>query len=528
MDQCLKKLGTVYQGCEAEISELVYQIEKMLNEKQLEWEVSYNILSDENNELLEIITSNKIELKEKDIEIHDLRKEIMVIEKSNYEKRILLESKISGLSHANSSVEFCLNCKAKSSPRKSTDINDVKIATLKKECNHYQDKIAELEILQTTHNAQIKLLEEQRSTILKKNEDLKQKFSNCRKEYHSKLKTTDNEIKLFLNQKDHYEVTISNLKDDLTKKDGEIKNMKNTLEDVLSSNHKNNTLFSNMKTNYDSLKEDKELLINESNGLVNKIHELEKEKEQILKKVSVITKDAESADNYVKNEVELIKAQLEIYQKENNFLRTFLIQQDRTSNSGPHCPADLEKLEADNHSLKENICNMEKEIAGILKITEQSIHPEKMQSPSSTKAEVIQVKEMYEQHLENMKAEVEQLRLANLSLKVMHQNCDHHNCLNVSDLESNKDSLILDHKFTDCLTELDNGKTKKSLHCTSPSLSIIKNIDDKQKSFIINDATCTEMSNPLTDEFAELQKSVLKKFEAKLNECVSNFNNDTV
>ena len=526
MDQCLKKLSSVYQGCEEEIGELVYQIERMLNEKQLQWDLSYNKLSEDHNQLLEFVSNYKIELKEKDTEITDLKKEIMVIDKSNYEKRIHLESKISELSQPSTGLNVCLKCKEKPFFGQSTSVHEVTIASLKNENDYYQDKIAELEIFQTTHNAQIKLLEEQRSNILRKNEDLKQKFSSYRKEFQTKIKTTDNEIQLFTKQKDQYEATIRDMKDALALKDNEIKNMKNNLEDVLSSNHKNNTLFSNMQKSFDTLNTEKESLVDQVNGLVDQTHLLGQENANLLMKMSATTNDAEFASCNVQNEVELIRAQLGIYQKENDFLRTFIMKQEKTSNPTQHCQVSfLERLEADNYSLKENILNMEQEIANILKLTERCNQPGTMLSPSSTKVEVKQVKEKYEQHLQNMKSEVEQLQLANLSLQVMHHNCSHSETTEL-DLESNNNSMLLENGVNQSLnTGISSTGSIKSEYCISNVSPGIKN--NEKNPFSINESINTTKNNSLTEEFAELQKSVLKKFEAKLNECVSNFNSES-
>ena len=218
MEQCLENLSSCYQGCEEEISELVYQINKMLNEKKMEWESSYNDLLQSHERLREDLTGYKMQLEDKDAEIIDLRKELTIIDKSNYEKRMALESKICELSQTVSDFKSHLKSNPKLNHSNTDDSLELAISALKKECDYHLDKIAELEVVQTTHIAQIKLLEEQRSNILKKNEELKQKFSKCRKEYHSKLSATDNELNLFARQKEGYESSIEKLKSTILEK----------------------------------------------------------------------------------------------------------------------------------------------------------------------------------------------------------------------------------------------------------------------------------------------------------------------
>ena len=518
MEQCLENLSNCYQGCEEEISELVYQINKMLNEKKSEWESSYNELLQNNKIMAKDLSLYKIEVEDKDAEILDLRKELTIIDKSNYEKRMGLESKICELSHTVSELKSQL----KSNPKINSSCDnslEFAVSALKKECDYYQDKIAELEVVQTTHVAQIKLLEEQRSHILKKNEELKQKFSKCRKEYHSKLNATDCELDVLAKQKDKYESSIEELKLIISNKDSEIDNVKGTLEDLLSSNHKNNTLFSNMQKNFDSLTQEKDVLMEKFESISMKNQELQNQNDSLISKLEILEQNAEQSSYGAKNEVSMLKTQLEIYLKENDFLRTFLLQKDH-SGSKKHFQY-LEKLEADNNSLKENIANMEEEIANLLKLSEQN---SRAVGTLSSPSEVKQVKERYDRHLQNMKAEVEQLTLENLSLKAMHQHCDHSV---ISELDSNGNSVVLSshgHGETDLnksgsiLSEVPALKFPET-----PSIKSVT-VDSPGKR---NLDKCSSINSPLTKEFKDLQENILKAFEAKLNQCVSNFQTGT-
>ena len=522
MDQCLKSLSSCYQGCEEEISELVYQINKMLSEKKLEWESSYDELLQSHKQVTKDLGGCKIEIEDKNAEILDLRKEITVIDRSNYEKRMVLESKICELSQTVTDLKFHLKSNPKFNSPNNDDSLELAISALKKECDYYQDKIAELEVVQTTHVAQIKLLEEQRSSILKKNEELKQKFSKCRKDYHSKLNATDCELDLLARQKADYDATIKNLKTAISEKDEEIGNIKDTLENVLSSNHKNNTLFSNMKKNFDAVTNEKDSAIEKLEHLSEVNQELEKQNEVLTSKLEVIEKNAENTSYGAKSEVGMLKAQLKIYVKENDFLRTLLLQQDRTSSTPNKQLQYLEKLEADNNSLKENIANMESEIGNLLRLSEQNNRATGASPPlSANRAEVKQVKERYDRHLRKMKAEVEQLTLENLSLKAMHQHCDHSV---ISGLESNGDSVVISND-----EDFNVDKTDRAVLTTFPNSAPNYITTPSIKSDVDSPAriNCSDKSlsikSPLTKEFQELQDNVLKEFEAKLNECVSNF-----
>ena len=514
MEQCLENLSNCYQGCEEEISELVYQINKMLSEKKLEWESSYNELLVSNEMLTKDLSTCRLELEDKDAEIADLRKEITIIDRSNYEKRMGLESRICELSHTVSDLKSQLKSNSKFNSS-CDDSLELAISALKKECDYYQDKIAELEVAQTTHIAQIKLLEEQRSNILKKNEELKQKFLKCRKEYHSKLNATDCELDVLAKQKNKFESSIKDLKVTLSQKDIEIDNIKGTLEDLLSSNHKNNTLFSNLQKNYDAVSQDKDLLTEKLDSIATKNQELQNQNDILMSKLETMGQNAEQSSYGAKTEVSMLKTQLEIYVKENDFLRTFLLQQDRTgSNSNKHFEY-LEKLEADNNSLKENIANMESEIANLLKLSEKN---SRAVGTLSSPCEVKQVKERYDRHLENMKAEVEQLTLENLSLKAMHQHCNHSV---ISGLESNGNSVVISN---DGEYECNNrGPYSDEVPALKlPETPSVKSILDSPGKRSLNGKS-SSINSPLTKEFKDLQETILKAFEAKLNQCVTNF-----
>ena len=168
METCLEKLGQSYGGCEEEISELVYQINKLLEEKRSEWEDSYNNLLERHNNLSKSVSEYKICIEDRDAEICDLRKELSVIDKSNYERRLVLESKISELSQTVTSLK---NHSPSPAPPRSPSSLELTISALKKESDYYKDKIAELEVVQTTHSTQIQLLEDQRTALLRKNEE---------------------------------------------------------------------------------------------------------------------------------------------------------------------------------------------------------------------------------------------------------------------------------------------------------------------------------------------------------------------
>lgn len=517
MENCLKNLGKCYEGCEEEISELVYQINKMLNEKKLEWEASYKELLLRNKQLADDCDGYQLELEDKSAEIEDLRKEISIIDRSNYEKRMALESKVSDLSQ----IVRNLKNRNKADVHLSNDDSlELAVSALKKECDYYQDKIAELEVVQTTHVAQIKLLEEQRCTILQKNEEIKQKFSKCRKEYQSKVNATDSELNTLAKQKKELETQIKVLKSQLTEKDEELQNVQDTLEGVLSSNQKNNTAFSNMQKTLDVANSEIDSLKKEVENLLSKNDKLELQNQDLAMKIDSMERNAENSSYGAKTEVNKLKAQLEIYVKENDFLRTFLLQQERPSSTQRDHFQYLEKLEADNNSLKDNIANMETEIANLLRLSE----PNKavgVTSPSSSKVEVRQVKERYDRHLMNMKAEVEQLTLENLSLKAMHQHCDHSM---VSGIESKNNSLLISNSSKNLEEQVDIDYIVPVPD--SPALYSEKSVIDSPCQ--ANSEKSLSIGTPLTKEFKELQENVLKQFEAKLNECVTNFYTSSV
>lgn len=514
MDQCLQSLSNCYQGCEEEISELVYQINKMLDDKKLEWECSYNELLQSHKKLSVDLTGYKVDIEDKNAEIMDLRKEISVIDRSNYEKRMVLEAKICELSQSVSDLKSHLKSNPKFNSSNNDDSLELAISALKKECDYYQDKIAELEVVQTTHVAQIKLLEEQRSSILKKNEELKQKFSKCRKEYHSKVNATDCELDSLARQRDEYEASIKKLKAASSAKDEEIINIKDTLEEVLSSNHKNNTLFSNMQKKFDAVTNEKDSLIEKLDKIRASNQELQRQNENLISKLENVEKNAENHSYGAKSEVGMLRAQLEIYVKENDFLRTFLLQQDHTGSNTPNKQLHyLEKLEADNNSLKGNIANMETEIANLVRFSEQNNRSAGTNSsPSANRSEVREVKERYERHLCSMKAELEQLTLENLSLKTKHQHCDHSV---ISGLESNGNSVVLSNDK--------EYHVEKPYVAPNPVPAFNLIASPSAKSVVDSPGR----NSPLTKEFKELQENVLKQFEAKLNECVSNFHNES-
>ena len=124
-----------------------------------------------------------------------------------------------------------------------------------------------------------------------------------------------------------------------------------------------------------------------------------------------------------------------------------------------------------------------------------------------------------------MKAEVEQLTLENLSLKAMHQHCDHSV---ISGLELNGGSVVLSNDEDFHVDKTDNAVLSSFPHSVPNYLTTPSIKSDVDSPARIN---CSEKSisikSPLTKEFQELQDNVLKKFEAKLNECVSNFQTDS-
>ena len=216
-----------------------------------------------------------------------------------------------------------------------------------------------------------------------------------------------------------------------------------------------------------------------------------------------------------------LHSQLEIHTKENEFLRQLLLQQDKGSQAPAGQLINLERLEADNNSLRQNIQNMEREIANLISLTEKSQRLSTAYSPPGISSKVLKVKERYETHLTGMKEEVEQLRLENLSLKAIHSNCEQHSFTDASfasnymaDQTSNVEELDLivdDQKAKNLLHKSPrlNSKSEISLDIGSP---VLVSKGDKECEF--------------TKEFEELQKNVLSQFEKRLNNCINNFTSD--
>lgn len=544
MEKCLERLGNSYQGCEEEISELIYQINKLLNDKKNEWELSYSKLLESHEDLSQSVSEYKIEIADKNAEISDLRKELTNVDKSNYGKRLALEERISDLNHAlSTSQEKSRLYNSRSCTPNSQDTLELTISALKKECDYYQDKIAGLEVVNTTNTTQIKLLEEQRVNILKKTEELKQKFSTCRKEYHNKLNATNVELDNLVKQQNDSEQTIIDLRTSIKEKDEEIRQFKGTLEDVLTSNQKNNTMFSNMKNSYEALKNENDGYLNHINSLKAENSKLQQDDSCLKLKLEMMEKETENTAAKAQSEVSMIRAQLDIHLKENDFLRTYLLQQEKLHPGQNNQFQFLEKLEADNLSLKENILNMEGELSNLIKLTEQKSFGTLQENTSFTS----KIKEYYEQHLTELKSEMEEIKLENLSLKAVHEHCDHSNISCFSSIHQSPGvSLVSISQADDKVKEtIEKPPMSPSFAPSEYSLSLtpqpkktdISPVTPKNEKVAefspltissfkdrCKESDSVSLSSSLTKDFEHLQKNVLRQFEQKLNECIDNFN----
>ena len=418
MDATFLHLSQSYKGCENEINELMIQIDNMLKEKKAEWNEQHVALQNKFDVQGDALSDLKFEVQDKDKEISDLRNELVVLDKSNYERRLMLESKVSEMSIVITDLKRQLKYYKSNEVGIKDNYRNITISSLQKECDFLKDRVAEYEIVHGTHKTQIDLLEEQRSSLLQKNEDLKHKVTKCRKEYQKKLEEVQQQFDSLGTHQQGRDKEVDLLKQGLADKNVEIANIKGTLEEVLTSNQKNNSSFSQMKHDFDNLTSDRFRLINKNKSLeeenirlVNVLSTMEqehKEESEIL----------QSSYKCMENDVLSLQSQVQLQEKENCFLRKLSLKQLKSqgANSTEDQRVFFERLEAENSSLKQNILHMESEIAALMNITEEGY---KRAVGQGDQDEVRRVKERYEHHLHNMKREVEQLKLENSELKMM-------------------------------------------------------------------------------------------------------------
>jgi len=584
MEATFLHLSQSYKGCENEINELMIQIDNMLKDKKAEWNEKHVSLQQEFAIQGETLSDLKFEVRDKDKEISDLRNELVVLDKSNYERRLMLESKVSEMSIVITDLKRQLKYYKNNEVGINDNYRDITISSLQKECDFLKDRVAEYEIVHGTHKTQIELLEEQRSSLLQKNEDLKHKVTKCRKEYQRKLEEAQKQFDHLGSHQQGHDKEVEQLKQELSDKEVEMGNIKGTLEEVLSSNQKNNSSFSQMKHDFDNLTSDRSRLISKNKSL-------EEENQRMEDTLSTMAQDhkeqsdaLQSSYKRMENDVLSLQSQVQLHEKENCFLRKLSLKQLK-SQGNPSSTDDqklfFERLESENAGLKNNILHMESEIAALMQITEESYKRAIDQSKQSdvsqdmvlTHSEVRRVKERYEVHLHNMKREIEELKLENTELKVINDRSGSNNSSMVNStvsLSGHDDSLhsavhsraasgeesvlgmTLHSQALDDTTLHSQADPDTTLHSrgehddttvvnvTLPHTGIISDIslktplkneslnhsDISQKTLERTPSSGSGSSEVMIKEFAVLQANLLKDFESKIDGYLTDFKAD--
>ena len=395
MEECLGRISESYNGCDKEIEDLVFHMNKLVEEKQREWEASYQDLLEHYNKQTHLLTDYKLVLSDKESEIVSLRDKNSELSKSSKKNELDFENKIHQLSQENKRL--------REGPDKYF-LHDFKAPSFLNEIEYYKNKVAEYEVLQTTYNAQISSLQDQRRKLLKKNEETQSKYNQCKKELQGMIDESQEVGSESLLKSKQEEICM--LTRTIQIQEQETKDIRDTLEDVLKSNHVNNTHFNTLKEKCETISAENSELKLKINEMKETICYLESEKKNLEGQKSNFEAILESSNKSRGSEVALMEAQHEAIRKENEFLRALLLSHIG-SNKTLDPQESFEKVH--DNRCKETIDNV---------ATEQEVQTsfQTMDTAPVEQNSVTNFLNENDHHLQNIKTKIEKFKLENLCL----------------------------------------------------------------------------------------------------------------
>ncbi|XP_061180017.1 centrosomal protein of 63 kDa-like isoform X2 [Saccostrea echinata] len=350
-DQRLPK-GVLTASCEAELQELMKQIDIMMATKKKDWEHQITSLQSkmELKDKESLLQKSTIEQKHK--EIGHLRLQVETMEKSHRELVTCYEQQLTNLKNEVQKVKRDYERLSKKhvkqikdhqrdKDKSHTDLQDSnsEIGRLNNKILEYRQKAKDWELQRRTFQKQIEALESQRKALTEKCEFIQSQSQTYQSQLDRRKQMLDSTELSLKNQITQLEGQLERTNDTLTSQETKVEKLKSSLDDAMTAHKKamddNEKLLNDLKKANDSIrnyeeekaeleselraKEDLLRALDEDKGIhsesMTKMEQTLAEKDEIIKSLSDIRQKEES------DQIRLMRESLEDAKEEARMCR---------------------------------------------------------------------------------------------------------------------------------------------------------------------------------------------------------------